>query len=140
MIQKLKHISSVVLLLFFGASMLQSMSPLVMTKMSNHNGEVMSCSMDGDCDGASCSIDGTKSCSCNHAASSKSDSDNTTLCGCNHHGNEPIGTNAPFQIKAPLVSTFQPITFSPSTVLLNTSRHHLFIFTDDIFHPPRPRA
>ncbi|MDZ7657693.1 hypothetical protein [Fodinibius sp.] len=108
--------------------------------MSNHHsGEKMSCSMDGDCNGASCSVDGTKSCSCNHAASTN-DSDNTKLCGCDHHGNTPIGTYAPFQIKAPLVSAFDGITFSSTSILLNVNQLHFFIFTDDVFHPPRLRA
>lgn len=139
MLNKLKHISSVVLLLFFGASILQSVSPLVMQQMtSHHSEEAMACSMGGDC-GDSCSLDEKKACSCNHVASDN-DSNKTMLCGCDHHGNEPIGTHAPFQIKAPLVSGFDGITFSPISIFLSLKHHHLFIFTDDIFHPPRLRA
>lgn len=120
--------------------MLQSMSPVVILEMSNHHGgEKMACCTDGDCNGASCPLDGTKSCSCNHAASTNA-SDNTKLCGCNHHGNEPLGINAPFQIKAPLVSAFDDITFSPTFIFLNLKEHYLFIFTDDIFYPPRLNA
>ncbi|MGM0547131.1 MAG: hypothetical protein ACQEST_10485 [Bacteroidota bacterium] len=127
------------LLLFVGASMLQSISPLVMSEMgSHHNGEKMACSMGGDC-GDSCSVDGKKACSCNHATSND-DSTDAILCGCDHHGNEPMGTNAPFQIKAPLVSAFEGISFSPTSILLSLKQHHLFIFTDDIFHPPRLHA
>lgn len=119
--------------------MLQSVSPLVMQQISaHHGGEKMVCNMDGDCD-SSCSMDDRKSCSCNHAASND-DSNDVMLCGCDHHGNEPIGTNAPFQIKAPLVSVFDGITFSPTSIFLSLKQHHLFIFTDDIFHPPRQSA
>lgn len=139
MLNKLKHISSVVLFLFMGASILQGLSPLVMSEIHEYNGgEVMACNMDGDCSG-SCSLDGKKSCSCNHA-SSNDDSNNTMLCGCDHQGDEPIGTNAPFQIKAPLVSAFDGFTFSPTSIFSSLKQHPLFIFTDDIFHPPRLRA
>ncbi|GEM_PF-1198516 len=138
-LNKLKHISSVVLLIFFGVSILQGLSPLTMQYMNTHHGgEVMICSMDGDCN-SSCSLDKTKACSCNHTATND-DSNNTKLCGCDHNGNEPVGTNAPFQIKAPLVSAFDGITFSPTSILLNVNQRHLFIFTDDIFHPPRLSA
>lgn len=139
MINKLKHISSVVLFLFLGASILQSFSPVVMAELNNHHsGDVMICSIDGDCDN-SCSLDGKKTCSCNHTVTNN-DSNKTMLCGCDHHGNEPVGTNAPFQIKAPLVSAFNGISLSPTSIFLNLKQHHLFIFTDDIFHPPRLRA
>jgi hypothetical protein len=138
-LNKLKHISSVVLLFFFGASMLQSVSPLVMQQVNTHHGqEVMACSIDGDC-GDSCSLDGEKACSCNHATSND-DSNDLMLCGCDLPGDEPIGTHAPFQIKAPLVSAFDGITFSPTSIFLSLKLHPLFIFTDDIFHPPRLRA
>ncbi|WP_141239930.1 hypothetical protein [Aliifodinibius salipaludis] len=105
---------------------------------AHHDGEVMACNMNGDCD-SSCAVDGEKVCSCNHTASDEN-SNATKICGCDHHGNEPVGTNAPFQIKAPLVSVFDSITFSPKTVFLRLKQHSLFIFTDDIFHPPRLRA
>ncbi|NIV10178.1 MAG: hypothetical protein GWN62_02375 [Aliifodinibius sp.] len=125
-----------VLFIFLGASVLQGLSPIVMQQMNaHHHGEVMACSMDGDCD-SSCAVDGEKACSCNHTASDD-DSNSTKLCGCDHHGSAPIGTNAPFQIKAPLVSAFDGITFSPKTVFLRLKQYTLFIFTDDIFHPPR---
>lgn len=139
MLRKLKNISSIALLLFFGASILQSFAPLVISEMSNHHGgEVMACNMDGDCSG-SCSLDGKKACSCNYT-SSDNDSNNTKLCGCDRHGEEPIGTNAPFQIKAPLASAFGGITLSPTSIFPSLTQHPLFIFTDDIFHPPRLRA
>ncbi|WP_440999281.1 hypothetical protein [Fodinibius sp. SL11] len=122
-----------------GASILQGLSPIVMQQMNaHHGGETMACSMDGDCD-SSCSLDTKKACSCNHSTSAD-DSNGTKLCGCDHHGNRPIGTNAPFQIKAPLVSAFGSITFSPTSFFLNLNQHPLFIFTDDIFRPPRLNA
>lgn len=139
MFNKLKYISSVVLFLFLGASMLQSFSPMVMSEMNNQYEKEMACSIDGDCGKTSCSLDSQKACSCNHAASTD-DASNTTLCGCDHHGNRPIGTNAPFQIKAPLVSAFGSITFSPTSIFLNLNQQPLFIFTDDIFRPPRLNA
>jgi len=133
---KLKHISSVVLFIFLGASVMQGLSPIVMQQMNaHHGGETMACNMDGDCD-SSCSLDRKKACSCNHTASADN-SNATKLCGCDHHGNEPIGTNAPFQIKAPLVSAFDGITFSPTSIFISLQQHPLLIFTDDIFHPPR---
>ncbi|WP_372635589.1 hypothetical protein [Fodinibius sp.] len=139
MLQKLKNISSVVLLSFFGTWVLQSMSPLLVLQPDlHHDGEVMVCSMDGDC-GSSCSLDGKKSCSCNHTASND-DSNNAMLCGCNHHGDDPVGTKAPFQIKAPLVSALEGITFSPKSILPASEQTPFFIFTDDIFHPPRLNA
>jgi len=128
----------VVLFIFLGASVLQGLSPIVMQQMNaHHDGEVMACSMsmDGDCD-SSCEVDREKACSCNHNASNN-DTNSTKLCGCDHQGNEPVGINAPFQIKAPLVSAFDGITFSPTTFLISLQQHTLFIFTDDIFHPPR---
>lgn len=139
MLNKLKLISSVVFFLFLGASLLQSLSPLVISEINaHHDGEVMACNMDGDCSG-SCSLDGKKACSCNYT-SSDNDSNNTKLCGCDHHGEKPIGTNAPFQIKAPLVSVFAGITLSPTSIFPSLTQQPLFVFTDDIFHPPRLRA
>jgi hypothetical protein len=105
---------------------------------SHHGGEKMFCSMDGDCD-SSCSMDEKKSCSCNYASDDQKDN-MVTLCGCDHHGNKPIGTNAPFQIKAQLVSAFDGISFSATSILVSLKQHHLFILTDDIFHPPRLHA
>lgn len=139
MLQKFKHISSIVLLFFFGASMLQSISPLLVQQISHHSEEKMVCNIDGDCDGTSCSVDGNKSCSCNHASNNQK-ANRVTLCGCDHNDNEPIGTTSPFQIKAPLLSVFDGITFSPKTVITNLHQAHSFIFTDDIFHPPRLSA
>lgn len=139
MLRRRIHILSVVLFLFLGAMMLKSFSTLVISQMgSTHHGGVMACSIDGDCS-SSCSLDGKKICSCNHAASAD-DASNTKVCGCDHDGNTPLGTNVPFQIKAPLVSVFDGITFSPTTIFLSLKQHHLFMFTDDIFHPPRLRA
>lgn len=139
MIHKLKHISSVVLFMFLGASILQGLSPIVMQHMNaHHDGETMACSMDGDCD-SSCSVDSQKACSCNHT-NQNDDAIDTVLCGCDHHGDTPIGTNAPFQIKAPLVSNFNSIAFSPTSVFVSIKEYSLSIFTDDIFHPPRALA
>lgn len=122
--------------MFLGASVLQGLSPIVMQQINaHHDGDVMACSMGGDCD-SSCAVDGEQACSCNHM-NQNDDTIDTVLCGCDHHGNEPIGMNAPFQIKAPLVSAFDGITLSPKTLFLKPNQHSVFIFTDDIFHPPR---
>lgn len=139
MLQKLKNISPVVLLCFFGTWVLQSVSPLLLLQHdAHHDRKVMVCSMDGDCN-SSCSLDGKKSCSCNHTASYDA-SNNAMLCGCNHHGDSPMGINAPFQIKALLVSALERIPFSPKSLHPASEQSLRFIFTDDIFHPPRLNA
>lgn len=137
MLNRFKYIQSLVLVLFLAAWGLQSLSPVVMQHFSHHD-DVMMCNMSGDCDGASCKIDSTQECSCSHT-SDKKDSE-PTLCGCTHHGNEPVGTASPFQIKAPLLSAFDSITFTPTIISSYTKQDPYFIFTDDIFHPPRLNA
>lgn len=135
MLNKLKHISSVVLFLFLGASLLQSTIPLLMQQMSaHHGGEKMACSIDGNCS-ESCSLDGEKTCSCNHGTSNDVSTD-AILCDCDQHGNKTTGPHTPFQIKAPLVSAFDGITLASTSIFLTLYQPHLFIITDDIFHPP----
>lgn len=131
MLNHFKYIQSLVLVLFLAAWGLQSLSPVVMDQLS-HDNDVMMCDMSGDCDST---IGSTQECSCSHTSGQKDNE--PTLCGCTHHGNEPIGTASPFQIKAPLLSTFDKITFPETIISPYPNQRLYFIFTDDIFHPPR---
>ena len=136
---RFKYIQSLVLVLFISAWGLQSLSPVVMQHFSHHD-EVMMCDVSGDCDGNKCSMENTGECSCNHTSSDKDEDNQLRLCGCNHHGNEAVGTAAPFQIKTPLLSAFDVITFPKKFMPPHLNPDLYFIFKDDVFHPPRLNA
>lgn len=141
-LRKFKHTQSIVLILFFAAWMLQSISPLGMhfMTMAGSHSEAMACSIDGECNSASCSVTGHATCSCKHASADKSNENRVTLCGCSHHGNEAVGTASSFQIKAPLAGARGNIILSSQIFHSYPDQSPSFIFMDDIFHPPRPGA
>lgn len=138
MLQKSKYIQSIALLLFLGAWMLQSVTSVLMQQGNAHHNKVMSCSINAETSRASCSLDGTQSCACNHAAA-ENDGNTVTLCGCDDHAN-PMGMSSPFQIKAPLLAAVDNVAFTAEIVSTHTNQSHYFIFSDDIFHPPRLNA
>ncbi|MGD8427026.1 MAG: hypothetical protein PVH63_05300 [Balneolaceae bacterium] len=124
--RKFAYIQSVVIFLFAGAWLLQSLSPLMMYQMSQHDSKAMICRMNGHCGG---------SCCCNCTSAGEED-DTIKICGCDHHGN-PLGMASPFEIKAPLHATFDGPSFSAEIISMHLNLSPFFIFTDDIFHPPR---
>ncbi|MFH5833380.1 hypothetical protein [Halalkalibaculum sp. DA384] len=128
------------MILFLSAWSLQSLSPVLTQQLSHSGSEVMVCEKPSN-NGTTCEMNGTNRCNCSHHSSDNTEHDNTvTICGCTHHGNEVVGIASPFQIKAPLVSAFGGISFSPTSILPGMKQHRPFIFTEDIFHPPRPTA
>lgn len=137
-----KYMQSLILALFFGAWMLQSVSPLGMHMMiiAGSHSEVMACSIDGDCDSSTCSVTEHATCSCRHASAKNRNENPVTLCGCNHHGNEAVTTASVFQIKAPITGAAGSITFPSQFISPRLGPSPTLIFKDDIFHPPRLSA
>lgn len=130
--KKFKHIQYPILLLFFGAFVLQNISPM-MASRSIHWGN-MSCKI---VDGGKefCMIKSTEVCTCTHA---NTDMQSKTICGCNH-SNTSI-TISPFQIKAPLLSERSKIKFRATNIFVTKEENHSLDLSDDIFHPPRLKA